>query len=225
MRGEVRKTSGFTLMELLLAMGVTCIIAVTLFASLRVALKARDSAQSMMEPARAAQVALDLIGQDLESALPPPPSTTGTTTSLIEPFEGVDGGDGTGDTLEYFAVNSGNGNGDADPTRGDGVKKIDLDVESVSNDGSLALVRKVTHNLLAPVVPDPDVEVLCRNVVHFNIRYLSNDIWNDSWDSTAQGDTLPVAVEVSFDIQRPANSVDKTPYHALRVFYLAGANQ
>src|SRR5438477_863076 len=67
---------GFTLLELILAMTCACMLAVTLYASLRIGIKSRDHAEAAVEPARQAQVALELIGRDLESALPPPSSTS-----------------------------------------------------------------------------------------------------------------------------------------------------
>ena len=54
--------SGFTLLELILAMGMISMLAVSLYATLRVAFKARESATSGIAPMRSANVALDLIG-------------------------------------------------------------------------------------------------------------------------------------------------------------------
>ena len=205
--------NGFTLLELTLAMTVACMLAVTLYASLRVGIKSRDHAEAAVEPARQAQVAMELIGRDLESALPPPSSTSSSFT-VVGPFVGQDGGsDVAGDTMEFFAV--GGGGDDVDPTRDDGIKKIDLGVQNM-DDGTPALVRKVTHNLLAQQVPEPDTEVLCRNVTGFNLRYLVTDTWNDAWDSTAQGDSLPTAVEVTMDVRQ----ADGSTYRALRIFTL-----
>ena len=60
-----------TLLELILAMAMMSMLAVSLYGTLRVAFKARESATSGIAPMRSANVALDLIGEDLESALPP----------------------------------------------------------------------------------------------------------------------------------------------------------
>jgi hypothetical protein len=70
-----------------------------------------------------------------------------------------------------------------------------------SEDGSdTVLVRHATANLLAPVAPAPDEEVLCRRVASFNLRYFDGTSWLDTWDSTTQGDVLPLAVEVRLEI-------------------------
>ena len=63
--------SGFTLLELILAMGMISMLAMSLYGTLRIAFKARESAQNGIAPMRSANMALDLLGQDLESALPP----------------------------------------------------------------------------------------------------------------------------------------------------------
>jgi hypothetical protein len=76
----------------------------------------------------------------------------------------------------------------------------------------------VTSNLLAPVAPQPYEEVLCRSVRNFNLRYFDGTQWQDQWDSTTLGDTMPTAVEVhlEFDVHGDDGSV--RPYSLTRVF-------
>src|SRR3954466_1527026 len=112
MRSSARQ-SGFTLFELIIALTLTAMLAASLSVSLRTAFKASDSAEAKIAPARSAQIALDLIGHDLENSMPP-------TGQIAGAFEGTDGGAGTGDTLEFF-------------TMADGIWKIDLNVEPLAD--------------------------------------------------------------------------------------------
>jgi hypothetical protein len=66
-------------------------------------------------------------------------------------------------------------------------------------DNPPALVRRVTRNVLSSVQQPAD-EVLCRNVQNFSVRYFDGTNWQTDWDSTALGDVLPYAVEVTLNI-------------------------
>ncbi|HEV8292844.1 MAG TPA: type II secretion system protein, partial [Tepidisphaeraceae bacterium] len=134
--------SGFTLLELILAMGMISMLAVSLYATLRVAFKARDSATSGIAPMRSANIALDLLGEDLESALPP-------TGLLAGAFLAQDLGDVqlSQDTVEFYCIGSSDS---LDPPNSAGFRKIDLGlVPSPDGRGNL-LVRRITSNLLSP---------------------------------------------------------------------------
>jgi hypothetical protein len=47
---------------------------------------------------------------------------------------------------------------------------------------------------------------LCRGVFGFNLRYYDGSVWQDTWDSTTQGDVLPLAVEVTLQLDDPRQS-------------------
>jgi len=61
----------FTLIELLIAMAMVGIVALSLFASLGIAFKNKAAAERSVEPSRTVSLAMDLICKDLESTLPP----------------------------------------------------------------------------------------------------------------------------------------------------------
>jgi type II secretory pathway component PulJ len=192
----------------MLAMAVMCMLSLALYASLRTAIRSKDRAMAAVEPSRAAQIAMDLIGRDLESALPP-------RGILEQAFQGVDGGSEAGDTLSFCAVQR--GADDIDPTRNDGVKGIELAVEAV-DDGSQCLVRRVTRNLLAQQRQEPEGEILCRDVAVFDVHYFADEVWYDEWDSTTQDDNVPAAVEVTLEIRKAG---EQRGYRITRMFSLA----
>jgi general secretion pathway protein J len=204
--------SGFTLLELILAMAMISVLAVSLYSTLRVAFKARESATSGIAPMRSANVALDLIGQDMESALPP-------TGLLAGAFLGQHLGDVqmSQDQIEFYCIGSADS---LDPPNAAGFHKIDLGLMPSPDGRGNALVRRTTSNLLSPQEVTPADEILCRNVRSFAMRYYDGTSWYEDWDSTQMGDLLPVAVQVDLQIQTSSDALAPL-YHASRVFSFA----
>jgi prepilin-type N-terminal cleavage/methylation domain-containing protein len=221
--------SGFTLIELIVAMGMVAILSVSLYASLRIAFRARESAEKTIEPARTAELAMEFIRNDLQNAMTPnpnaaTPNTVSTTppTAVTGPFIGTDGKDGRGrdaDDLIFFSTSDSPLHVDAN---GD-IKQIELAVVQAQGNGDYVLVRRVTPNLLAPTTPNPDEEVICRGVGGFNLRYYNGAAWSDTWDSTQTqfDNTIPVAVEVTLQLDRQTNSGQTQSYRYVRVFPLS----
>lgn len=211
-----QRRPAFTLMELSLAMGMMAMLALTLYMSMSIALRARDSAAANVGPVRAATVAADLVRQDLESVLPP-------SGNLAGPFIGYMDASlpgGRSDNVEYFCVGSDAGR--IDSPLAEGIRKVDLLVRTDVNPP--VLVRQVYRNLLAQAEMPPDEEVLCRNVRSFSLRYFDGTLWQDQWDSTTMGDVLPIAVEMTLDIDYPQKpGQPPTPYRIVRVIPLACA--
>ncbi len=94
----IRTARGFTLLELLVAMALMSVIGASLYTSLHLAFKVRDSAEAAVEKGRALEIAMSLIGEDVASAMPP-------SGVLAGAFEGedeqVDGSDA--DTLSFYS--------------------------------------------------------------------------------------------------------------------------
>ena len=189
-----------------MALAITGIIMASLYASLRIAFRARAAAEAAAEPLRTAELALGLLRPDLESAMLP-------RGILTAPFTGTDGmgaGGQPADALEFcslgdpgeFAQAAEAGTSASVPSE---VRKVRVElVPYAGPDGSeqYALVRSVTTNLLSPVQQEPDREVLCRGVTALNVRYFDGLSWQDSWDSTTLDNNIPSAVEMTIEIVR-----------------------
>jgi len=170
----------FSLLELLVALAIVAIIAASLFACMRVAFKARDTGEAAVEPPRTAEMALSILQQDLESALPPG-SATG---SLVSEFVGQDGQDGGGDAdgLAFCAAVPGGtgGPGDSD------IKRVEYSVVAdTAADGTVdhVLLRRVISNPLGQADAAIVEEVVCRGVAGFNVRYFDGLDWQYAWDA------------------------------------------
>ena len=186
MRGRL----AFTLLELLVALALMSVLAGALYASLRIGFRAYRAAGRTIEPVRALAIALDFLQRDVECAVPP-------TGILAGSFVGEDDTSSeagkSADTLKWCACV-----GEPEAGKSD-IVKIQIAVAELA-DGTGALVRYTTRNLLAPTVKEPAEELLCRNVAGLNLRYFNGASWVDSWDSTTQGNELPLAVEVTLEL-------------------------
>ena len=211
MTGRTRKTTAFTLLEMLVATALVAILAGSLYASLAIAFKARRSAMEAVEPVRKAEIALALLAEDLRCAVVP-------KGVLAGPFQGQDGTDDRGhksDSLEFYCAAS-------SPEQAEGIgdiKKVDLACELADDLRTHVLVRYVTTNLLAPRTVEPTREVLCRGVFALNLRYFDGSEWLDNWDSTVENNALPCAIEVTLQLEDPRQPDSNVcGYYSSKVF-------
>lgn len=203
MNYRAAKVRGFTLLEMLVATAMVAMLAGSLYASLHIAFKARQSALASVEGVRKASLSIDLIQADLQSAMIP-------NGVLAGAFVGSSSGGllqgAAGDTLAFYAAAMDIEPG-ADVGVGD-IKKIEYSCEAASDAQDLVLVRRITTNLLAPTTLEPKEEVLCRGVRAFTVKYYDGSAWQDNWDSTVQNNVLPKAVEVTIEFKGAAGDAD-----------------
>ena len=156
-----RRTTGFSLLELTLAMTIAAMLAVTLYTAMAAAVKARRSINNAIEPTRAVNIAGEMLTEDFKNV---PQLHLG---GLADSFEGVHqtglpGGDN--DTVQFYTIGSdatGSANDDTSPLL-EGIRRVELAVKTDVNPP--VLVRRVTRNLLAPTLPLPEEEILCTGV-------------------------------------------------------------
>jgi type II secretory pathway pseudopilin PulG len=210
-RRPPQECRAFTLLELMIALFMTVILTLSLYASIRIAFRSKASAEAAVEPPRAAALALDVLGQDIESAI-------GPTTLIPTSFEATTGSDDRGrpdDDLQFFTVADSplhaGANGD--------IKSDELTVVTSPNGRDHLLVRKIVRNLLSTsTTPNPDVEVICGGVGSFHLQYYNGDTWADTWDSTQEDNTLPAAVQVTLTLERTDATGAVRSYPYTRVF-------
>jgi prepilin-type N-terminal cleavage/methylation domain-containing protein len=207
MAGGFGQYKAFTLLELLVAMTLMVVIAACLYTALYTGFKAKRSALSAVEPTSLAINAIELIKQDIYGVLPP----TGT---LAGAFIGTNSRDTKGmdtDSLEFYTTHIYAGNNQLVGGLGkiellleeDNDKDIDIDTEGYR------LVRKVTTNLLSPKTVEPEEHVLCRDVKSLNLQYYDEeDGWLDEWDSTADANSLPLAMKIDIQVLHKGTNND-----------------
>lgn len=173
-----RAPRGFTLLELLLSVVMTAIIASSLAASLYIAFHARVTAQQAVEATRVIDAVGDVLSRDIASALPPTGALAGTFV-------------GTVDSLDFYCT----GPESKATVQGDCKHVQYAVVTDATNASRNDLVRYVTTNLLSPTLVDPAQETICRGVQSFSLSYFDGANWTDTWDSSQQNGTLPVAIQ------------------------------
>ena len=193
---------GFTLIELVLALGAAAFLAASLYATLNVAFNAEAAATAAVEPSRTADLAMEFIRLDLQNAMPPhdPSTYTSEFQYLAGAFQGQSNAGATGNDadLVFFSTAPMKEH----PSANGEIKMIELTTATV--DGKKCLVRKCARNLTTETQPPPnDQEVLCRGVDSFSLRYYDGTNWDDTWDSTQmQPNELPAAVQVILTLDR-----------------------
>lgn len=189
--------AGFTLLELLLAVAITGIVASVLYASLAIAFNARDAATQEVERVQGARMAMQIIQGDLENAARP----VGILAQAMVGQNETNATSQPADTLRYITTQR---MMPAGPTMGDLVRvelvlAEDPDAQDAAHEQGKVLLRQVQRNLLASVEPVPTAQILLRRVHAFNVRYYDGSDWQDTWDSDQQGNELPVAIELTLE--------------------------
>jgi prepilin-type N-terminal cleavage/methylation domain-containing protein len=195
-----RRRTGFSLLELTLAMSIAAMLAVTLYTAMAAAVKARRSINNAIEPTRAVNIAGEMITEDFKNV---PQLHAGGLADSFEAVHqtGLPGGDN--DTVQFYTIGSdatGSATDDTSPLL-EGIRRVELAVKTDVNPP--VLVRRVTRNLLAPTLPVPEEEILCTGVRAFSLRYFDGSVWQTDWDSTQLGDVLPFAVQIVLDLDDP----------------------
>jgi len=217
MNSPGRQPGAFTLLELLVAMAMTAVLAGSLYATLHVAFKARRTATAAVEQMRKAELAVELIRADLESAVVPKGILAGA-------FLGQDATDGAARPMDALMLHCA-ANGAAD-TEGTGdIHMVELACESDQDGEGMILLRRRTLNLLTTTVEEPDEETLCRGVRSFDLKYFDGADWQDNWDSAAQNNALPRAVEVMLQlVAQEGAGTNKGGYRIWRLFQIPCAS-
>jgi type II secretion system protein J len=188
---------GFSLLELILVMGMIAMITLSMYNAMQITNKAKKGAIASVEPARTASIAADLIQSDLENILPlkAPPAMANEFVGTHQ--AGVGGGDA--DTVEFYTL--GKDENAQDQPLSDGVRQIQLVLRTDTNPPTL--VREITRDLISQQQQQPEEQILCSGVRSFSLRYYDGTEWQDTWDSTTVNDALPLAVSFTLDIDLP----------------------
>ena len=202
---------GFTLLELIVAMALMNVIALSLYASMHIGVKAKRSSQSAIKAYRTIVPAFEIIRSDVGSAMAP-------DGLLAGPFVGEDLQDS--DFLSFHTCNY--------RPREDEVASNIIYIEYLLDEDpelqQAVIKRRKVKNLLSTTAVEPDDEIIARNITGFDVKYYDGYAWQDAWDSTAQGNTLPWAVKVSLFMASPDTEDGSSQKRFSRIFIIAAAN-
>lgn len=196
----------FTLMEMILAIGVAAIVLITVSTIFFAAIRLRDTTQDVVDNAKPADLALAIMRRDLECVVTP---TNGTTKVLSGDFRVGDitsSGENEPVSIEMFTATG--ELGDKEPWADIQRVTYELRAPLTPNAPGRDLYRSVTRNLLSPTTPEVDDQWMMSGVQSLTISCYDGVQWWNTWDTTgltSANTNLPVAVRV--DIQPAGNQM------------------
>jgi type II secretion system protein J len=196
----------FTLIEVILAIGIAAIVLITVCTVFFTAIRLRDETQDVVDNAKPADLALATMKRDLECVVTP---TNGTTKVLSGDFRVGDvttPGESGPVAIEMFTATG--QLTDKEPW-GD-IQRVTYELRdpTTRNASGKDLYRSVTRNLLSPTIPEAEDQWMMSGVQSITFSCYDGVQWWNSWDTTgltSVNTNLPVAVRV--DIQPVGNQM------------------
>jgi type II secretion system protein J len=183
----------FTLIEILLAVGVFSIVLIAINTVYFSALRLRNRATEMFENSVPLQRALTVIKRDLEGLMLPGGTLAGKLqTDLTSTANST--AESVGERVSPDLYTTTGGVDDTSPYSE--VQKVAYYLTTSTNLGpGRDLVRSVTRNLLPAATELPDAQVLLSGVDEAVVLFYDGTDWTETWDSTTQTN-LPSAIKV-----------------------------
>ncbi len=184
------RLTGFTLIEVLLALSVSAIVLAAMGGVFYSAILLRKRTTANVENASRLQPALNLIRRDLQAALPPSGGLAGDFRcgALL-------GGLGESLGIQFCTASS----VISDSAQWGNVQEVSYQLREPRErtaGGGRDLVRLVNHNLLATALEEPEEQWVLGNVHSLEFACFDGSQWRDSWDTSLSDTNLPVAVRV-----------------------------
>jgi type II secretion system protein J len=195
----------FTLIEMVLAIGVAAIVLIAVNAVLFTSLRLRDATTDVVDAATPVDQAVTFLRRDLECVVTP---TNGTSKVLSGDFK-VGNVTSLG-VPEPVAVEMFTATGalSVNAPWGD-IQRVTYELKQPTDRAAAGkdLVRSVVRNLLTMTTPDVENQLMLSGVASIKITCFDGAQWQDAWDTTGMtsvNTNLPLAVRV--DIQMTGNS-------------------
>lgn len=195
----------FTLIEMILAIGVAAMVLIAVNTALFASLRLRDATSDAVDAATPVDQALSFIRRDLQCVVTP---TNGTTKVLSGDFRvGNVNSSGVSEpvAIEMFTAT---GALSADTPWAD-IQRVTYELKqpNMRNAVGRDLYRSVARNLLSITTPPVEDQLMLTGVQDIKFYCFDGQQWQDTWDTTGVTSTytnLPLAVRV--DIQMAGNN-------------------
>lgn len=205
-----RPSQAFTLIEVILALGIFAIVMVAINTAFFAALRLRERSSEALEESVPLDHALTILRRDLINAVPPGGVLAGDFRSGLGGAMGSGSSKSAGNNssasrglgtaqyggLDFFTTT---GTLSDDAPWGD-IQEVNYQLQDPADrlhSYGRELVRTVTRNLLATSTQAANVERLLGNIESLDFLYYDGTQWQDSWDTSAGNTNLPQAVRVS----------------------------
>ena len=204
MMKDRRNHNGFTLIEVMLALGISAIVLAAIGGVFYSAMRLRDRTSAALDESAPLHQAFAILRRDFAGAIPP-----GSTVPLAGDFksEALAGGNGQAGRIQLFTTT---GSINDQVPWGD-IQEVFYELrESTTgsrNSGGRDLIRTVIRNLLSTATQESDEQWLLGHVQSLQFSCYDGANWRDTWD-TSLGDTnLPLAVKIRIQVNAD-DSVD-----------------
>jgi type II secretion system protein J len=207
----MNNAAAFTLIEMILAIGVAAIVLIAANAVFFTALHLRDATSDAVDTASPIDQSLTLLRRDLECAVTPKPSGVLSGDFKIGNVTST----GISDPVSAEIYTADGALNDNEPW-GD-IQRVTYELKNSTTGASgKDLYRSVTRNLLTTATPDVEDQLMIRGVDSVQFSAYDGSQWNDAWDTTdttSANTNLPFAVRV--DIQLTGGDKNSSPIEIL----------
>lgn len=212
-----RRLQAFTLIEILLAVGIFAIVLLAMNTVFFSALRLERATSRVMDERQPLNQAFAILRRDLLSAMSPMTNSTLLPRNFIS-GTGRSGGMSSGQagSLEFYTAT---GLLSDDVPWGD-VQRVRYELVAAAdpaNSRGQDLVRVVTRNILATTTEDAEEQFLMGNVESLEFLCYNGTDWRNTWDTSAADAGLPQAVRVRLLIapENPGPKISREPLELL----------
>jgi type II secretion system protein J len=203
---NLNNTKAFTLIEMILAIGVAALVLMTANLVLFTALHLRDDTAAMVDAATPIDSAAAFLKRDLQCCVTP---TNGTSKVLSGGFRAGNGLTSAGESdpvqIEMFTTTG--ALSDSQPW-GE-IQRVTYELKTPATRDAVGrdLYRSVARNLLTLNTPQVEDQFMLGGVESIKFSCYDGAVWQDAWDTTSLSSVntnLPTAVKV--EIQMAGNA-------------------
>lgn len=207
MKFKTNNRRAFTLIEMVLAVGVAAIVLITINAVLFTALRLRASTTNVVDAAAPLDQTMTFLRRDLQCAVTP---TNGTSKVLSGNFR-VGNVSSVGVT-EPVAIELFTATGALSTAMpwGD-IQRVTYGLKQSADRSAVGkdLVRSVARNLLAMTTPEVEEQLMLSGVASIKFSCYDGAQWQETWDTsgmTSSNTNLPLAVRVEIQMSENKDS-------------------
>jgi type II secretion system protein J len=202
---DLNKMHAFTLIEMVLAIGVAAMVLIAINTALFAALRLRNATTDVVDTATPIDQAVTFIRRDLQCVVTP---TNGTSKILSGDFRA--GNVSSPGVPEPVAIEMFTATGalSANAPWAD-IQRVTYELKQPTDRNAVGkdLVRSVVRNLLTMTTPEVQDQLMLSGVQTIKFTCFDGAQWQETWDTTGLTSTytnLPLAVRV--DIQMAGNN-------------------
>jgi type II secretion system protein J len=198
----------FTLLEMLLAIGISALVLIVINAVLFAALNLRQATAETVDAASPIDSAVNFLKRDLQNCVTPTnfaPDAILSGSFRVGSIVSTSGNEPV--SIEMSTATGGL----SDTTPWGEVQRVTYELRAPATIGASGrdLYRSVTRNLLSVSTPAAEDQLMLHGVDSIKFSCYDGALWNDTWDTTslaAVNTNLPVAVRVNIQMAGDANA-------------------